>query len=46
MNLVIDANILFALLIRKGKTEDIFFNDTIKLYAPEFMLDEFEKYKD
>ena len=45
MDLVLDANILFSILIKKGITEELFFKDTITLYAPEFLLDEFEKYR-
>ncbi|MEF8880040.1 MAG: PIN domain-containing protein [Candidatus Thermoplasmatota archaeon] len=45
MDLVIDANILFSLLIKKGKTEELLFKDTIHLFAPEFLLDEFGKYR-
>ena len=46
MDLVIDANILFSLLIKKGKTEELLFKDTIHLFAPEFLFDEFEKYRE
>jgi predicted nucleic acid-binding protein len=46
MDLVIDANILFSVLIKKGKTEEIIFKDTIHLFAPEFLFDEFEKYRE
>lgn len=45
MDLVIDANILFSVLIKKGKTEELLFKDTIHLFAPEFLFDEFEKYR-
>ena len=44
MDLVIDANILFAALIKKSGTSDILFKHS--LYAPEFILVEFRKYKD
>ena len=44
MNLVIDSNILFAALIREGGTSDILFKHT--LYAPEFIFEEFKKYRD
>jgi predicted nucleic acid-binding protein len=44
MELVIDANILFAALIKDSTTSDILFKHT--LYAPEFILEEFRKYKD
>jgi len=43
MDLIIDANILFAALIKKGLTSEILFKN--KLYAPEFIFIEFEKYK-
>jgi len=44
MDLVIDANILFALLITKSKTEDIIFHEDVHIFAPEFLFVEFEKY--
>ena len=44
MDLVIDANILFAALIRDGLTSEMLFKHT--LFAPEFIFDEFRKYKD
>lgn len=44
MDLVIDANILFAALIKKSGTSDMLFKH--KLYAPEFIFVEFKKYKD
>jgi predicted nucleic acid-binding protein len=43
MDLVIDANILFAALVAKGKTAELLFKH--KLYAPMFILDEFRKYE-
>ena len=33
-------------MIKKGKTEELLFKDTIDLFAPEFLFDEFEKYRD
>ena len=44
MDLVIDANILFAALIKKSGTSELLFKHT--LYAPEFIFVEFRKYKD
>ncbi|MBS3158184.1 hypothetical protein J4206_02765 [Candidatus Woesearchaeota archaeon] len=44
MDLVIDANILFAALIKISTTSEFLFKHT--LYAPEFIFEEFEKYKD
>jgi predicted nucleic acid-binding protein len=44
MDLVIDSNVLFAALLKESRTSDILFKHT--LYAPEFILEEFRKYKD
>ena len=45
MDLVVDANILFAGLIKDGMTAKLFFLDDLHLYAPEFLLDEFSKHR-
>ena len=45
MNIVIDANALFSLLIKHGKNTEIFFNLYFNIYTPEFLLQEFEKHK-
>ena len=46
MELIIDANILMSALISaNGKTCDLIFNDRIKLFAPDFLLDELEKHE-
>jgi len=42
---VIDANILFAILIKEGITEKIMFSDNIHLYAPEYLFTEFQKHE-
>jgi len=44
MELVIDSNILFAALLKDSGTSDILFKH--KLYAPEFIFEEFRKYGD
>ena len=46
MDLVLDANILIAALIKKGITADLIVDDKIHLFAPEFIMDEFQKYRD
>lgn len=46
MDLVIDANILFAVCITQGKTEEVFFSNDIHLFAPEFIFEEFLKYQE
>ena len=44
MELIVDANILFAVLIAKGKTEKLIFQEELNLFAPEFLFKEFNKY--
>lgn len=46
MDLVVDANILFAALIKEGTTDELLFADHLHLYAPEFIFIEFEKHKE
>lgn len=46
MDLVLDANILIAALIKKGITADLIVDEKIHLFAPEFIMDEFQKYRD
>jgi predicted nucleic acid-binding protein len=45
MNLIVDANVLFAALIKDGATAKLFFVDGIHLYAPEYLHEEFEEYR-
>lgn len=45
MDLVIDANILFATMIRKGITEKVLLSNGLHLYAPEYLLIEFKEHK-
>jgi predicted nucleic acid-binding protein len=46
MKLIVDANILFAALIKEGLTAELMISDKIQLFAPEFLLNEFSKYED
>ena len=46
MDLIADANILFSAVIKDSITSDMFFIDQLHLYAPEFLLEEFSKYKE
>ena len=46
MDFVVDANILFAALIKKGITAELLLNDDFHLFAPELMLEEFLKHKE
>jgi predicted nucleic acid-binding protein len=45
VDLVVDANILFAALIKESTTAKLLFLDDLHLYAPEFLLDEFSKHR-
>lgn len=45
MDLVVDANIIFAALVKKGFTANLLLKNGLCLYAPEFILEEFELYK-
>ena len=45
MKIVIDANILVASLIKEGKTKEILVNPLLDLYAPDFILEEINKYE-
>jgi len=47
MELIIDANILMsALVLTNGFTYDLIFREDLKLFAPEYLLEEFEEHKD
>ena len=46
MELIVDANILFAMLIRAGITTDLAFEKSFQLISPEFIVDEFLKYQE
>ena len=45
MDIILDANILFAALIRQSKSRSLLVSDRLCLYAPEFVLEEMEKYQ-
>ena len=47
MDLVVDANIIMSAMIStEGRTCDLMFNDRISMFAPEYLMGEFEKHKD
>jgi len=47
MDLIIDANIFMSALIStSGKTFELIFNDKIRLFAPELLMEEIERYRD
>ncbi len=45
MRLVVDANILFAALMKDGLTAKLFFEEELQLYTAEFIIEEFAKYE-
>ncbi len=46
MDLVIDANVLFAVLIKDGFSYNLLFKDNFCLFAPDYIFIEFEKHKE
>ncbi len=44
MDLVVDANVFFSVLIKRGKTEELIFDESLHLFAPEYIFEEFKKY--
>lgn len=46
MLLVVDANVLFSVIIARGKTCDLIFCERLNLIAPEFLFTELEEHKD
>lgn len=45
MEIIIDANILFSALIKNGITVELIVDERLKLFAPEFIFEEFLKYE-
>ena len=46
MMLVVDANIVFAAIIKGDKTAEIIVSDDVNLITPEFVLSEIKKHKE
>ncbi len=46
MEVVLDANVLFRILISHGAIVTIIFNDNLNLFAPEQLREEFLRHKD
>ena len=44
MDLVVDANVIFAALIKEGKTHELIFDEKLHLFTTEFFFTEFEKH--
>lgn len=46
MDLVVDANIIFAVLIKKSFSYNLLFNNRLHLHTPEYIFTEIEKHKE
>jgi len=46
MDLVVDANVIFASLIKDGVTIELFLKKDFDFYAPEFLFDEIQKHRE
>jgi len=46
MQIVIDANILIAMLVKPGRPIDLFFDSRLSLYAPQLLFEELENNKE
>lgn len=46
MDLVIDANVLFSVLIKESFAHDLLFSSSFHLFTPEYIFAELEKHKD
>ncbi|MBI2208176.1 hypothetical protein HYU50_01650 [Candidatus Woesearchaeota archaeon] len=46
MDLVVDANIIFAALIKESKTYEIIFDEKLHLFTTEFFFTEFKEHSE
>ena len=46
MILIVDANVLFSALIKRGITYETIFSDKLRLITPDFVIEEYHKHKD
>lgn len=46
MKLILDANPLFAALIKNSFTVNVIVNENVELFTPEFLFDEFLEHKE
>ncbi len=46
MDVVVDANVIFAALIKEGYSHNLLFNDRLHIFTPEYVFTEFEKHKE
>lgn len=46
MQVIIDANVIFAMLIKPNKPVDLFFDHRLSIYAPQLLFEELENNKE
>jgi predicted nucleic acid-binding protein len=46
MDIVVDANVIFAVLIRESFSNHLLFSGQYHLFSPEYIFTEFEKHKE
>jgi predicted nucleic acid-binding protein len=46
MQVITDANIIMAMLVRPGKPIDLFFNSRLSLFAPQLLFEELKSNKE
>lgn len=46
MQVIIDTNVIMAMLIKPGKPIDLFFDTRLTIYAPHLLLEELENHKE
>ncbi len=46
MELVVDANVVFAAFIKESKSAELLFRDDFRFYAPEFLFQEILKHEE
>ena len=45
MQIIIDANVIMAMLIKPGRPIDVFFHQSLDLFAPQLLFTELERHK-
>jgi predicted nucleic acid-binding protein len=46
MDVVVDANIVISALIKRSYTLELMFNDNLRLFSPEFLIEEILEHRD
>ena len=46
MDVVVDANIVISALVKRGYTLELMFSEDLRMFAPEFLIEELLEHKD